>query len=67
MRYDNWREYDFDKAVEEIEATSMGYTVEEWRQVQAENNKRKIYKNKVERLRKEIKCIEQWLADHPTK
>ena len=55
------------QAKEAQKAASMGYTVKEWRQVQAENNKRKTYEAKVVRLRREIERMEQWLADHPTK
>lgn len=55
------------QAKEAQKAASMGYTVEEWRQVQADNNKRKTYEAKVVRLRKEIERMEKWLVDHPAK
>jgi len=54
-------------AKEAQKAASMGYTVEEWRQVQADNNKRKTYEEKVVRLRKEVERMEKWLAEHPVK
>ena len=53
------------QAKEARKAQSMGYTVEQWRKVQADNNRRKAYEAKVAHLRKELERMEQWLAEHP--
>lgn len=56
---------------EEKKAMAMGMSVKEWRQYQADENKKKTYvikiqhhKEHIARLQKEITELEQWLAEH---